>query len=259
MRRALVFVFVISGFTPTQLAERFAAVERELAPVTRTEDAFRLLTRVATRDVPGAEYAGISQGRQARFRTVAATDEVVERTDQIQYEMGTGPCVDAIVKDTVLVANDLANDQRWPQFGRRAFETTGIASMLSFRLFFENPQGVTAGLNMYARRRDAFNERSRAIGLILATHGALAVSTALARDKADNLERALRTSREIGIAMGVLMHQHKITREQAFDLLRVASQHTHRKLADIATDVADTGHLELPSPRRSRPSLRAST
>ena len=42
------------------------------------------------------------------------------------------------------------------------------------------------------------------------------------------------------------MNQHKITRDQAFDLLRIASQHGHRKLAEIATEVADTGVLELP-------------
>jgi hypothetical protein len=42
------------------------------------------------------------------------------------------------------------------------------------------------------------------------------------------------------------MSQHKITRQQAFDLLRISSQHTHRRLADIAVDVADTGTLELP-------------
>jgi hypothetical protein len=32
-------------------------------------------------------------------------------------------------------------------------------------------------------------------------------------------------------------------------MLRVASQHTHRKLADIALDVIDTGDLDYPGPR----------
>jgi hypothetical protein len=45
--------------------------------------------------------------------------------------------------------------------------------------------------------------------------------------------------------MGVLMNRHKISRSQAFDLLRVASQNTNRKLADIAFDVADTGVPDL--------------
>ena len=53
----------------------------------------------------------------------------------------------------------------------------------------------------------------------------------------------MKNSRDIGCAMGVLMATHKVTREQAFDLLRMASQHAHRKLADIAAEVADTGTL----------------
>ena len=43
----------------------------------------------------------------------------------------------------------------------------------------------------------------------------------------------LREAADIGVAMGVLMTQYKITRSQAFDLLRVASQNTNRKLVDI--------------------------
>ena len=58
---------------------------------------------------------------------------------------------------------------------------------------------------------------------------------------------ALKSSREIGIAMGVVMASNKVTRDQAFDLLRIVSQRTHRKLADIAVDVADTGTLDLPT------------
>lgn len=237
----------------------FVTVERELAPAATPADAFRLLTELTTRTVPGAEYAGISESRGSGFNTVAATDKAVHVADQLQYRLGSGPCVDAIVQDTVFLANDLRTDARWPEFGRRAFETTGILSMLSFRLYFESPNGLTAGLNMYSRNRQAFTEHSRVIGLILATHGALALSSAFARDKAENLTRALTSSREIGIAMGVLMTQHKITREQAFDLLRIASQHQHRKLSEIATEVADTGHLELPtnqSPAHARPRQR---
>jgi hypothetical protein len=36
---------------------------------------------------------------------------------------------------------------------------------------------------------------------------------------------------------------HHVTRDQAFDLLRIASLHTHRKVADIAAQLGDTGEL----------------
>jgi AmiR/NasT family two-component response regulator len=83
------------------------------------------------------------------------------------------------------------------------------------------------------------------MGLVLATQAALVLSETIARDRATHLERALESNREIGVAMGILMRQHELTREQAFDLLRVASQDTNRKLVDVATEVADTGVLTI--------------
>jgi AmiR/NasT family two-component response regulator len=82
--------------------------------------------------------------------------------------------------------------------------------------------------------------------MLLATHAGLAVSAVMLREKAENLVAALATNRDIGVAMGILMATHKIPRQQAFDLLRIVSQHTHCKLHDIAADVAESGTLEMP-------------
>jgi hypothetical protein len=68
---------------------------------------------------------------------------------------------------------------------------------------------------------------------------------ACAQTRAVNLEAALESNREIGIAVGVLMSLHKVTKEHAFDVLRAASQRTHRKLRDVAVDVTETGSIEL--------------
>lgn len=65
--------------------------------------------------------------------------------------------------------------------------------------------------------------------------------------QADNLRLALATNRRIAMAMGIIMTGHKLTSDHAFDLLRRVSQHSHRKLHDIALDVIDTGVLELPA------------
>ena len=63
---------------------------------------------------------------------------------------------------------------------------------------------------------------------------------------ADQLERALTSNREIGVAVGILMANHKLTDEQAFDLLSRVSQHTNRKLRMVALEVARVGVIELP-------------
>lgn len=63
------------------------------------------------------------------------------------------------------------------------------------------------------------------------------------RARAANLEIALKSNRDIGMATGILMARHVVTAEDAFRLLVRVSQLTHRKLRDIATEVILTGTL----------------
>jgi AmiR/NasT family two-component response regulator len=118
--------------------------------------------------------------------------------------------------------------------------------MLSFRLFPELASvEVVAGLNLYAVRAHAFDAAAVQVGLLLATHWAMAIAADVNRVQAGDLRRALDTDREIGVAVEMLMTHHRLTRDQAFDLLRVASQHQNRKLRDIAAGVAESGTLPL--------------
>jgi ANTAR domain/GAF domain len=243
--------------SPVELTTMFAGIGARLAAKHERDAVLQLVTELAVRQVPGAEYAGITVGREGRrFRTIAPTDDLVHQIDQIQYDLHHGPCVDAILEDTSFVTGDLRTDSRWPDFGPRAVETTGVLSMLSLRLYDENDGGLIAGLNMYSRRPNAFSESSLTVAVLLATHGALAVGKAAAQVKVDNLMIALEHSREIGIAMGILMATERVTRDQAFDLLRIVSQHTHRKVSDLAAEVTETG--ALPHVPRSRPQQRPS-
>ena len=232
-------------FSPAGLATLYADIGRQLVVHTNTADAVAAVTQTAVARVPGAEWASITRGHGGAFETVSSTSPEALQADEIQYELGSGPCVDAIVQETVFRTGDVAADPRWPDFGRRALDAVGLHSMLSFRLFLEDDD-LIAGLNLYARAREAFDDSAHTVGTLLATHGALAIAAAAARERADQLQRALSSNRDIGVAMGVLMTLHKITRRQAFDLLRVASQNTNRKLSDIATEVGDTGMLDLP-------------
>ena len=245
--------------TIEEVAVASAAFARHLSTFTVPAQALDELVSITVTAVPGAEYAGITRGSRGQFQTLAATDAVVHAVDAIQYELTSGPCVDAILEKSVFRTGDLREDPRWPQFGRRAAQETGILSMLAFRLYLEDDDAI-AGLNLYARPVDAFDALSQTIGTLLASHAALAMGGVLAQQRVVNLERALASNREIGVAMGILMARHSVTREQAFDLLRLASQNTNRKLISIATEVADTGAFELTAagarPRSAAPALR---
>jgi hypothetical protein len=242
---------VTATFSPTELSALFTDIGEQLAAQPNSAGVLSSLTDIAVSRVAGAEHAGITVGRAGeQFSTVAATSDLVRMVDEIQYDLKSGPCVDAIIANTTFKASDLRADRRWPDFGDRAFKAAGILSMLSLRLYVEADDGVIAGLNMYAGETNAFSEASETIAVLIATHGSLAVGKASAEDKAHNLLVALKNSREIGIAMGIVMNSHKVTRDDAFNLLRILSQRKHRKLYEIAADIADTGDVpELPTAR----------
>ena len=64
----------------------------------------------------------------------------------------------------------------------------------------------------------------------------------------EQLQLALETRDVIGQAKGILMERFRITADEAFDLLRAASQHSNRKLNALAADLAATGQWPAPGP-----------
>jgi len=207
------------------------------------------LVEFAVTAIPGADHAAVTLiDRKGRRSTTASTDPVPLQVDALQYELDQGPCLQALVRDDIVTAPDLASDGQWPQFAAATVERTPVRSMLSFRLYISDEE--RAALNLYAERASAFGEQSAATGAIFAAYCSMALIAARNQHLVNNLRRALETNREIGVAMGILMARDLMTREQAFEALRVASQNLNVKLAEIAAHVAETG--ELPVRRSGR-------
>ena len=126
-------------------------------------------------------------------------------------------------------------------FSRRAVSETPVRSMFGVRIFLgADDRGA---LNFYATETDAFSELDRGVGAVFSTLASLALQHAVEKRRGDNLLVALESSRQIGMAMGILMASKLITAEEAFEQLRKASQHLHRRVRDIAEEVMQTGEL----------------
>jgi GAF domain-containing protein len=99
-------------------------------------------------------------------------------------------------------------------------------------------------LNFYAGRPGRFDDYDESVAMLLAAHAAIAI-------QGHKVEAGLRTapsSRDvIGQAKGILMERYKLTDRQAFTMLVTASQHTNRKLRDVAEELTATGELTTPS------------
>jgi hypothetical protein len=67
----------------------------------------------------------------------------------------------------------------------------------------------------------------------------------LAQEHSVQLEEALKSSRLIGAAIGIVMVNLKITEDKAFAVLRTVSQNTNQRLVDVARLTVMTG--ETPS------------
>lgn len=113
-----------------------------------------------------------------RVTSEAASGEMPRIIDALQEEVGPGPCLDAAyLQQTVRVA-DLASEQRWPQVTERAL-AAGAAGMLSFQLYVEGDN--LGALNLYSRRANAIDDESEHVGLLFASHAAIAYAGARTR------------------------------------------------------------------------------
>jgi hypothetical protein len=92
-------------------------------------------------------------------------------------------------------------------------------------------------LSLYAGAPGAFDANAKRLADLYATPGALAL---LEAQRADQLQRAMVSRDVIGQAKGVLMERYRITADEAFTLLKAASQKVNRRVVDVAEDLAAT-------------------
>lgn len=206
------------------------------------------LVQVAVAVVPHAEECGVTVIRGTRRpRTLAASGNLAQQVDDLQYDSGEGPCLDASRGDDYAHVDDLLADGRWPRFSARCVEQTGVRSVLGVRLLLSGQD--RAALNLYASKPEAFDDLDLGVVSILGPFAGLSVERAIHESDVMTYQTALTTSRQIGRAVGILMAQHLITSESAFTMLTKASQQMNRKLRDVAAEVEQTGSLPDP-PRR---------
>ncbi|MFK9175203.1 ANTAR domain-containing protein, partial [Escherichia coli] len=80
----------------------------------------------------------------------------------------------------------------------------------------------------------AFGEEIETAAWLLASHAAVALAGARTIDQ---LEHGLESRHAIGEAMGILMERHRLSEDDAFNVLRRISQEHNVKLRDVAQRV----------------------
>jgi GAF domain-containing protein len=220
---------------------RVVIVDRALA------DVLQEITDIGKAAIPISEAASVTLIRDGKAFTGAYRGEVAIQSENLQYALDYGPCLDAGRAGLVFVISDMRTEQRWPDYTAQVIEH-GVLSSLSVPLPF---QGASIGaLNHYARRPAAFDDGDVARGEAIATLLAVAVVNAehgaRSVEEAANMRRAMESRATIEQAKGILMERHRMTADAAFTVLSHASQRSNMKLRDVADRLVETGELIVP-------------
>jgi GAF domain-containing protein len=200
--------------------------------------------------LPGAGCASITARPNPRkpVLTFAPTQQLAADADSLQYGTREGPCLEALGGFELIAVDDLATDPRWPHFTRVIADRLPVRSVLSVPV--STADGAPQSLNLYGEQPRAFTDSHHPAAYLAAAAAGLALTALRERDRVEHLRTALDTNRQIGAAMGILMARHRCSYDNAFTALRVASQHLHRKLRDVADEVVFTGVLPTRSSQR---------
>lgn len=204
----------------------------------------QLITSAALACVPAASDSTLRVGIARPVVNRTSTSDLAMTVDALQDEHG-GPSIDAAAAghEDVFQIADFRLEHRWPDFAAAVTARTPMLSAVSSRLHIGRENDTIGSLSIYATKPYAFDaDDARAIAH-LCTYAAVVLAFTAEQDKTRNLKIALTNSRDIGTAIGILMARYLVTREQAFELLSSASQHTNRKIRDLTAEVIRTGDL----------------
>jgi GAF domain-containing protein len=224
----------------TALMENVADLARIGLANRPIDEVLQEIAEVANLALGGAESTSITLIRGGRPFTAAHVGQLALDADELQYEQGHGPCMDAGRNGAVLLVRDMRSDDRWPDYAARV-TGRGVGSSMSTPLPY---QGATIGaLNVYASAPAAFGSDDVAVAEEVASYIAVAVANAdahaEARQVAEQMREAMESRSVIDMAKGMLMAQHSCSAEEAFTTLSRASQRSNRKLRDIARAMVD--------------------
>lgn len=232
---------VPAGVTPGQL---FGELGELLYASDEFGSTYEAVCRASRLLVVGCDHASVMVRDGKRLETVAATGEMARKVDALEREVGSGPCVDALLEESPqLVLNVASTDGPWPRLRRRVLAETPVRGMLGFRILHERRK--VAALNLFSEREEGFSAEGVNHAMIMAAFCTVAMRAATARQQAMTLRQGLASNREIGKALGLMMAHHRVDDGDAFEILRTTSSQLNMKLAEVAAQIVDGHRVQL--------------
>ena len=176
--------------------------------------------------------------RDQALRNLAVSDARARLLEELQAEHSEGPCVDAFEDKEPVAADDLASDDRWPEFAPAAAGGGLLAVLASPIPYSDHAVGVVA---VFAGDPHPWTEAEREAIVAFTELVALLILNAMEATErgklAGELQLALSSRVVIEQAKGVLVGRHGLTTRQAFERLRRQARDQRRPLSEVARAV----------------------
>ena len=172
--------------------------------------------------------------------SVCTTDEPSSRIEQLQFELGEGPCVDAYNQDRPVLEPDLAEPitPRWLAFTAPAVEA-GVRAIFGFPL--EVGAVRLGALNLYRDRPGPLTDDQHADALVMADVAAQALLAMQANAPPGRLAAELEAGSDfqyvVHQASGMVAAQLDVSVGQALIRLRAHAFGNDRPLTRVAEEV----------------------
>jgi GAF domain-containing protein len=210
-------------------------IAHELAEITRLVEAddfggtLERFVRRVVRTIPGCDHALITVRSHGTVETVAGGSGLT--FDPI----AAGPVVEAATFNEPRRLDDVAADQRWPNFSAQ-LANAGFQACVCLPLTTHGDD--TAVLTLLASKPHQFTDTGYDIVLLLTLHAGVMLDNASLYHESTQLvtqlRLALRTRSLVGRAQGMLMRQFDIDSADAMEALVRCSQNSNTKLRDLA-------------------------
>ncbi|QIK65259.1 GAF and ANTAR domain-containing protein [Nocardioides sp. HDW12B] len=219
----------------TDISDALAEAARAMGNRESLPETLQAIVDAARTSLPPFEVGVSTTAKDGAITTRAATSQTVWDLDTLQYELGEGPCLEAILDEGVVSAPAIRHDQRWPRYVPVAVRDHGLCSQFAVRMFLDE-EGTVGGLNFYSTSTESIEAEDVELAKLFAAHAAVAFGQAR---EIENLNRALESRTVIGQAMGLVMGRYSLDQDAAFAFLRRASSHANIKLHDVAKRIVE--------------------
>ncbi|MFE4542245.1 ANTAR domain-containing protein [Arthrobacter sp. NPDC056727] len=191
--------------------------------------------------VAGARIeCAVTLHRRKRSVTIAGSSDTAILLDGVEQTLGDGPCLAALETHAPVLLPDTSTDTRWPELTAN-LAAAGARSVLGVPLNLG--KDASAALNFFAMQSGLFTAEAINEATVFADMAGqalrLAVRIATADLLAEDLKTALESRTAIDLATGIIMEQNRCSQDEAFAVLRNASQNRNEKLHDIAEGIVN--------------------